>query len=107
MEARRLLEEIMNGSNQDDTPQETGGMPDMSQYPKRPLGEILDVLPEMAMDQLMAILNSGADDTTMTRELKVLLNRFEADLATVDTVPDYLAYMLVYYVLPQLRSQQQ
>lgn len=106
MEARRLLEEIMSGGSQDDAPQDTGGMPDMSQYPKRPLGEIFDALPEMVTDQVMAILNSGADDTTMTNQLKALLGRFEADLATVDIVPDYLAYMLVYYVLPQLRSQQ-
>lgn len=98
----------MGGSHSDDMPHGTpGGMPDMSQYPKRPLGEILDVLPEMVVDQIMGILNSGADDIAMVDELKVLLNRFGADLATVDMVPDFLAYMLVHYVLPQLRNQQQ
>lgn len=76
-----------------------------SQYPQVPLGQILEVLPEMVQDQILQILNSGGDDTAMTNELKALLNRFAADLETVNTDPNYLAYMLVYYVLPQLRQQ--
>ena len=86
-------------------PQAPQGEAPQGKYPTVPLGQILDVLPEMVNDQIMQILNSGVDGMAMTKELKPLLSRFTAELETVGVVPDYLAYMLVYLVLPQLRQQ--
>ena len=74
-------------------------------YPTKTLGEIMDALPEMVQEQVMDILNSGAEGSAMVQELRQLLGRFQADLETVGIIPDYLAYMLVYNVLPQIQAQ--
>lgn len=105
-EAQRLVDDIMAAGDGDGTPPAPPtGQGQGQPYPQVPLGQILDAMPQEVTDQIMAILNSGVDDMAMTKQLKELLNQHTAELETVGVVPDYLAYVLVYVVLPQLRGQ--
>ena len=77
---------------------------DRTDVPTTTLGDILDQLPPMILDQIMEIVNSSADDQAFTRQLKPLLNRFKDDLEAVGILPDYLAYALL-YARKHLRGQ--
>lgn len=60
------------------------------------LGDIICVLPKNVQEKLLAAVTAPpSTDDAFVPEMKKLLRPYEAELATVGVIPDYLAYVLL------------
>lgn len=79
---------------------EPGGAP----RPTIQIGTIFNVLPPQVQDSIIRLLNTQTDDLRLVKELKVLLQPYQAELDKVGILADYFAYMLL-HVRNQLGGQ--
>ena len=117
-EAQRLVKQLLEGTDDvDDALNDILGPDPQKQFdqtlkasfertdvPTVPLGDLLDQLPPMILDQIMEIVNSSANDREFMAQIEPLVQRFEGDLAEVGVIPSYLARGLQ-YARKHLRGQ--
>lgn len=70
------------------------------------VGDLLSPLPGVVQDQVMETIKSKAQETVKVTQLKQLLGEHRRELESHGVDPDYLAYALVFYVLPQVLAAQ-
>lgn len=91
MSARQILEDEF-----DDVLNAAFGPGAQPAQPRIMIGDVLDLLPEMIVENdILPLLNSSLDDSECHKRLLVVLNRFASDLEQGGVLPEYFAWALI------------